>query len=428
MRKKYTFVILFVTLLQLPLYAFGNGIELGMGARAMAFGNNHTAVAKDLSAVYWNPAALALLPVREFHISFDGMRTFGTPDITGHANSGITLLPNTDSNNHRDRLRMSGIGAMAAIPTTQGGLTLALSFDRPYIFDDFTAYAYNYNKNNEAGTFELDSWTHGDLNRLSGAFGVQIAPKIAAGLTAAIIFGTERQSNIQKDLDYYDVEIQNKYLGSALSFGVIGYPFDILSVGAKFNIVSYLGFEEAWFVKGEPNDTHRTRYSMGNGRAYNAPSGNFGLGLSLPWLIAALDFRVTLPYTFIFPEHIPNDAQASHFKFGTGLGLEAPIPGAPVVLRAGYSIDSNDLYPMINKYDDEGQIDWMNQNNIMGRGFKADPNRHTIAGGIGVFTSGIGFELSYAYQLWGIKGNFSEYSFKQNYSSHRVMTSLIYRY
>ncbi|MDR3013726.1 MAG: hypothetical protein LBU70_11075 [Chitinispirillales bacterium] len=437
MKKKYVFAILSVMFSQLPVYAVGSGIELGSGARAMAFANNHTAVAKDLSAVYWNPAALAFLPVREVQMSFDGMRMYGTSDIWG---PGITIPHGAKMSDHRDRLRLSGIGVMSAIPTLQGGLTLAALFDRPYIFDDFTVYTYNYDKNDEIGTFELDGRMYGDLNRLSGAFGVQVAPKIAAGLTLSVVFGTDRQSAIQKDMgrtfiddedyidhfDYYDVEFENRYLGYALTVGVIGHPLDILRIGLKVDIHSNVGYRETWFYKLDPAD-NRIRSDRGKGRAHSAPSGSLGLGLILPWLTAALDARVTLPYTFILPESIPDDAQAGRFKFGVGIGLEAPIPGAPIVLRAGYSYDDYDLYPMIHKHEGD-RIDWMDEENFMGRGFWPETNRHTIAGGIGYFTSGIGFELSYAYQLWGISGSFTASDFRQDYSSHRVMASIIYRY
>jgi len=433
--------------------AQGSGMELGVGARAMAFANNHTAAANDLSAVYWNPAALAFLQVREVQVSFDAMRIGAASVLSG---SGVSIPPKAKLSDNRDRIRLSGIGAMTAIPTVQGGLTLAASFDRPYIFDDFTVYTY------KAGdeTMKLSGGGDGDLNKWNFAFGIQVAPKISVGLTMSIVSGSEESytfikktsdfPNYDKDTDdvyidylylndYYDVEFQKKYLGYALTIGALYCPIDMLKLGVKINIADNVDLVEMQYYKTFPDSKRESASSSDKGRLYRAPSGTFGAELTLPWLIAALDFRVTLPYTFILSSvdvnNMPDGLQAKDLKFGVGLGLEAPLPDLPIVLRAGYSFDECDLFPRIVKYKgyDEDGIDW---DAILGEETAWSPagNRHTIAAGAGIFTSGIGLELSYAYQTWGISSvsainkGVSPLKFKENYSSHRVMTAIIFRY
>ncbi|MDR2591992.1 MAG: hypothetical protein LBC59_04205 [Chitinispirillales bacterium] len=426
--------------------AQGSGIELGAGARAMAFANNHTAAANDLSAVYWNPAALGFLQVREAQVSFDAMRIGGTSELSG---VGVSIPRGAKLSDNRDRIRLSGIGAMTAIPTVQGGLTLAASFDRPYVFDDFTVYTYKVGDE----TMKLDGGGDGDLNRWSGAFGIQVAPKISIGLTMSIVSGSEEAYNYQKSVsdfpeniydgypyltDYYDVEFQRKYLGYAISLGALCFPLDNLKVGLKVNFVDNVDFVETQHYKLFP-DSSREKASPGKGHLYSAPSGALGAELTLPWLTAALDFRVTLPYTFILPsvdvKSMPDGLQARDLKVGAGLGLEAPVPNLPIVLRAGYSFDQYDLFPRIAKYegDREDGIDW---DVILGErtAWRAAGDRHTVAAGIGVFTSGFGLELSYAYQVWGVasetkteEGKVS-FRFNEDYSSHRVMTAIIFRY
>jgi hypothetical protein len=447
MRKIYAFAAL-LPLLFLPqsARAVGSGAELGTGARAMSFAGNHTAVANDLSAVYWNPAALAFLPVREFQVSFDGMRIYGTSYISG--NDLLSIPPGSKMGDSRDRMRLSGIGAMTAIPTVQGGLTMAASFDRPYIFDDFTVYTYQlYDE-----IARIDSRLYGDLNRWSGALGVQVAPKIAAGLTLSLITGTEKQPTYSEALYYgfddgnwnwildhdnvVDVVQQYKYLGYALTLGALCYPLDILSVGVKIDAFADIRYVATQYGR----ESVRSEVPVDEGRAYSAPSGALGVGLALPWLTAALDIRVTMPYTFNLPsedtENMP-DVQAKYFKFGAGLGLEAPLASAPAVLRAGYSFDHYDLFNIVNssKY---GNIEWDDDiggwRSVLwdeGRGFWPDRNRHTLSAGVGLFTSGIGLELSYAYQTWGLRGvlwGWDDVVYKQRYSSHRVMAAVIYRY
>ncbi|MDR2693295.1 MAG: hypothetical protein LBB74_03660 [Chitinispirillales bacterium] len=442
-------IVLFVSLL---LYltssagAQGSGMELGSGARAMAFAGNHTAAANDLSAVYWNPAALAFLQVREAQASFDAMRISGTSGLSG---AGLLIPNGAKLSDNRDRVRLSGIGAMTAIPTVQGGLTLAASFDRPYIFDDFTVYTYKKG----AETMNLDGGGDGDLNRWSAAFGIQVAQKISVGLTLSIVSGTEEAYNFQKRIsdfpediyekypyltDYYDVEFQRKYLGYALAVGALCYPVDNLKVGVKVNVVDNVGFVETQYYKLFPDSKREKSPSSSKGRLYSAPSGAIGAELTLPWLTAAFDLRATLPYTFILPsvdvKSMPDGLQTRNIKAGVGFGVEAPVPNLPIVLRAGYSFDEYDLFPRIAKYEGyrEDGIDW---DYVIGKGttWRVAQNRHTIAAGAGVFTSGIGLELSYDYRTWGVASKtvtegISSLKFSENYSSHRVMTAIIFRY
>ena len=430
--------------------AQGSGIELGVGARAMAFANNHTAAANDLSAVYWNPATLAFLQVREVQVSFDAMRIGATSELSGRR---ISIPSDAKLSDNRDRIRLSGIGAMTAIPTVQGGLTLAASFDRPYIFDDFTVYTY------KAGdeTMKFAGGGDGDLNKWNFAFGIQVAPKISVGLTMSIVSGSEESytfikksgdfPNVDKDTDdvyidypylndYYDVEFQKKYLGYALTIGALYCPLDILKLGVKINVIDNVDVVELQYYKLFPDSKREAASSSDKGQLYRAPFGALGAELTLPWFIAALDFRVTLPYTFVLSSvdvnNMPDGLQAKDLKLGVGLGLEAPLPDIPVVLRAGYSFDECDLFPRIVKYKgyDEDGIDWVT---ILGEKttWRAAQNRHTIATGVGIFTSGVGLELSYAYQTWGVASNtkgISSLKFKENYSSHRVMTAIIFRY
>jgi len=425
-KKYYSAVVLMLFLWSYSGAEIGAGLDVGAGARGLSFAGNLTAVANDLSAVYWNPAALALLPVREFQVSFDGLRIYGTSGVTGQS---VKIPSGAKMSDYRERIRLSGAGAMTAIPTVQGGLTLAFSFDRPFIFDDFTVYTY---ENSQHAIISSEGRRYGDLNRWSGAFGVQVSDKLSAGLTVSLVTGSEKAPILQEIrgkaageiIDYYDVEFSNKYLGYTLTGGLLYYPVDILKIGMRINAAMDIDVRET--QSGEWIDNYGYSYNMSStakGRAYSAPSGAWGAGLVLPWLTAAIDFRVTMPYTFILPsENIPENVQARYFKCGAGVGLEVPLTVAPVVLRGGYSLDEYDLFPLIHKFEDE-QIDW-----DFGSEFSADGLKHTLTAGAGVFTSGIGFELSYGYQTWGIIHRNESRQLKQRYSNHRVMTALIFRY
>jgi len=399
----------------------GTGRDIGVGARAFAFAGNHVAAVNDLSATYWNPAALAFLPVREFQASFDIARTVGVTEASG---GGISELPGAKMEDYRDRLRLRGIGAMTAIPTVQGGLTLAATYDSPFAFDDFSVFGYT-GSDGVANT-ENDV-RYGDLNRWSMAFGVQVAPKVSVGLAVSIVTGEDRTIYDHKEDNetLISAEHISNYLGYSLTGGVLYLPADYLKLGFSINMMMSMSVKDTW-TKGWYADGYEPNtYVYNNIKADRAPYGAFGAALTLPWMIAALDVRFVMPYTFILPGETIDDAQPRNFKMGAGIGLEVPLPvAAPIVLRAGYSIDDRDFYPVVfpsydYAYED---IDWTAFENSSPLG-----SMHTLSFGAAVFTSGAGFELSYGYQTWGLKTRGS-YTLEQTYSSHRVTGAIIFRY
>jgi len=422
----------------------GFGMDMGVGTRALSMAGNHVAVAKDLSAVYWNPAALAYLPVREFQVTFDGMRTLGTCEITG---SPVTIPSGAKNDDYRDRLRFSGAGAMTAIPTIQGGLTIAAAYESPKTFDDFSVYTYMI----DDMLAEENLVKYGDLRRLSVAFGIQVAPNASAGLSLSVLTGGAQTTHDQKrnGAPYNDMDVDHSYLGYSLTAGALYMPLEYLKLGMRFNTVMSLGVKETWMLKYEsgqpmhqPNGRPE-RLGPFTGKGYIAPQGALGAGLTLPWMTTALDIRFTMPYTFVLPgENIAEDLQARYFKMGGGLGFEAPIPSTPVVLRAGYSFDECDLFMLVHRMGDKDvgwdDIDWEE-----GRGFDIVRNKHTLAFGAGLFTAGTGIELSYGWQTWGISHRqnlwrdddpeaapvrIGHRTLKQIYSNHRLMAAVIVRY
>ena len=65
------FLLLFLDLLIFPQYKpWYNQYDFAYGTKAMAMGNAFTAVADDLTAVFWNPAGLASMRSPEFYFAY----------------------------------------------------------------------------------------------------------------------------------------------------------------------------------------------------------------------------------------------------------------------------------------------------------------------------------------------------------------------
>jgi long-subunit fatty acid transport protein len=108
---------------------------LGVGARALGMGNAFTGVASDFSAIYWNPAGLAQLPLSEFSAGLsylsntDNSLFFGTKEA--YTNSAMSL---------------NSLGLVHKVPTARGNLALAFGFQRGANFTtgmSFTGYNPN---------------------------------------------------------------------------------------------------------------------------------------------------------------------------------------------------------------------------------------------------------------------------------------------
>ncbi|HEX2957582.1 MAG TPA: hypothetical protein VHO70_12165, partial [Chitinispirillaceae bacterium] len=111
---------------------------------------------------------------------------------------------------------------------------------------------------------------------------------------------------------------------------------------------------------------------------------------------------------------------------GGGLGMEFPVPKMPVLVRAGYSIDEIDLHRFVFKYG-KNKIAWGDD------GFNIDKNRHQISTGVVFFSSSMSLDISYGYSMWEISKNFKygynyDGNIKQDYSLHKIMTSLAIRF
>jgi hypothetical protein len=94
-------------------------LGLGVSARQLGMGNATVGGVNDYSALFWNPAGLAL--ERDFEFSFGLSRL-------GYSNDVSYLDTKTTSDNNS--LNLNNLGIVYPIPTTRGSMTFALGFNR----------------------------------------------------------------------------------------------------------------------------------------------------------------------------------------------------------------------------------------------------------------------------------------------------------
>jgi len=104
--------------------------ETGFGARALAMGGAYTAIANDFSAIYWNPAGLAAIPV-------------GGIFAEGFANTlknKITYLGTSKDITDQNK-RLGAIGLVTAIPTVRGSFVIGVGINKLASYDDYLEFS-----------------------------------------------------------------------------------------------------------------------------------------------------------------------------------------------------------------------------------------------------------------------------------------------
>jgi long-subunit fatty acid transport protein len=126
-RKIYWLVIVMMIGLQIQLvnaqYAEDalrySQLGLGLSARDLGMGNATVGGVNDYSALFWNPAGLALERDNEFSIGLSSL---------GYSND-VSYL-GTKSTSDKNVLNLNNLGLVYSIPTVRGSLTFAFGFNR----------------------------------------------------------------------------------------------------------------------------------------------------------------------------------------------------------------------------------------------------------------------------------------------------------
>lgn len=390
---------------------------VGMGCRAFAMANNYVALSDDAAAMFFNPAGLAFTPIREFSFAFSGiMRT---------SNASFEGIGTTETAKDKERLRLGSVSLLRAFPTSQGGFAVALGYQTPYILDDLVAYGGSYDSAGSIISVENTYYTYGQLNLWTGAFGFQLAPNLGVGASLSFVSGRGSMSldfirltdGIIRDPDNddYQIDIRQRYYGLDVRAGLMYKIEGKMAAGLRVEAPQVIGFNETDEVRtGGATDYSVFGSYRSEGRLEGSYGGALGFAYFFPFMKATAELRASSPH--------PDAAEGSdlsYWRMGAGAGVHAPLPLKNLALRAGYSWNEYDAYPYYVNYRSETDV----QANAP---FDVDAGQHMISGGLAYLSSsGISFELSYAYRFWAIEtfGMLSEF-----HSMHRAIASVSVRY
>ncbi|MGB2869077.1 MAG: hypothetical protein WBD36_11545 [Bacteroidota bacterium] len=222
--------------------------NLNVGARSSGMANTTVGFADDYSALFSNPAGLALLRSHEFTVGFGRV---------GYGNDVSYLGVTTSSSNNTTSL--NNLGLIYAVPTVRGSLTLGAAFGR---IADYTSSA-SFNGFNAANSIVPSMAPATDLYSMSSSDADNFL-----------------RDNIPYQLYLADLDTSGRYLlplvtdsvqqsgsiqeGGGMNAWSIGGGIDIaknLSVGISLNFLNGTYSYDRQFVESDPGNIYRSSSS-----------------------------------------------------------------------------------------------------------------------------------------------------------------------
>ncbi|MBN2104336.1 outer membrane protein transport protein [bacterium] len=370
--------------------------EEGIGVKATALGNAFTAVADDYSAIYWNPAGLALLSRSEitgdlYHLNLNNEASF----------SGTTQI------DRQIYTKLRTLGLAYKFPTTRGSFVFGLGYHRFKNYDSFLHFS-GFNSQNSGLAFELeDDWgnaqtyyfdrnvlqsedisENGNLSAFALGAGLAMSPSFNLGATIQFITGKYQylfdfyQDDIYDEYfnypaDFYAYElhqdISTEFSGVGLKLGGLFHVNDEFRLGASVDLPTDLRIHETWSESDALifDDDYISEMDLGtNDWEYiiHYPlqiSGGAALTFKQLLLAVSCNYRDWTQVKFEKPGGYDMDADYSdllsqnplfseQFRpvLAWGVGAELRVPGSSVKLRGGYRVVPSPLYdadPSLNK-------------------------------------------------------------------------------
>lgn len=321
--------------------------DIGVGTRAMAMGNAAVALPPDPSALFWNPAAMALARQRQLQLSFGG---FG-PWMRATFRPGQTEF---ETEEKVQRIRLGNVALLRPIETSRGGLAFGLGFQNPYVFDALLEYGGSYGSSEGSVTVNNSYRVLGHLDFWTGGFGVMIADKVSLGLavsavtggeTAALTFRKHTGGRIVDTLNHaYDDLVERDYVGYDIRVGLVYRSRGGSTLGLRIVLPSTIAFEECG-SEVLPAEGSRWDYAL-RGWLKSYYTGAVGIAHDFPFGAVSAEINARAPH----PDAYGTMAQR-HWAIGGKAGVEIPLLVESLKIRGGYGWHNHAPNPYLVVYD-----------------------------------------------------------------------------
>jgi hypothetical protein len=417
--KKVLFTLQFVILAGLTNAEIPNVNQSGVGTRAFGLGNNYVALSNDYSAVYWNPAGLAFLPVREIHIGFENGQMNKETEFSG-----------LQTTRKRNDFNVSSLGLVHSIPTSRGGFSFALGYSRPTSLNDMLYLSgTDVYKGDVSRTIDdtivylqkgdtiyydfLKRSANGHFSLWSVAAGWQVAENFGFGITASYIGGDQHveSSDRSRTNKYaigdggnygYDVD----YRGIDLRIGGIYHLNKIVTMGARINLYQNINY----YLTSE-------YFKHATGSLNSSMSGALGIGLTLPGAIFTGDFNFSAPNSNV------DEGNLSYWRLGGGVGAELPVKAISSILRIGYHWDELEPYPFVDYLDNTYQ-----KNDFI---LENKSSKQLFTGGMSLLLNEkMTIDVAYGYSIYSFTTQWYDWqnTLQESYKNHRGAVTISVRY
>ena len=335
--------------------------NLNVGARSSGMGNTSIGLADDYSALFTNPAGLALLRSFEFSVGLSNSN-FGN-DVSFY---GVTTKTDNRVTN------LSNLGLVYPVPTKQGSLSFAFGFARVANYSTSASFGgFNpFSSLVESLTpdVNLSSMSFEDRDnflRDNMPFQIFLADTARGRLYPNVIDSVQQDGSIREGGG-----INNWSLGGAIEIAKnlsLGVGFNLLSGSYTYDRVYTESDSRNVYHYGPPFDFNRFRYES----TINSDISGYNMLIGLMYRKQGkykIGFTVRTPTSYEISEDFSDVGTA---WYDNGDRYEMKKPGStkynvrtPVVLSGGASFQVTDWMMLAGdaEYTDWTQMDFTNDN------------------------------------------------------------------
>lgn len=344
---------------------FRNGLQFGVGARAISMGGAYSAVGDDYTASFWNPAALA--QIRRFEI---------TGGLSHLSRDNSVSFSELSTNDELSFTKLNEIGFAYPVPTYRGSLVFSFGYNRIKTFGSNFALSNVFNSLPDDSVSQ--SWKEredGALNNWTIAGAVDLSPNMSAGIGINFWSGDndykftlkeEDTENIWQENDWrFDDIILSEFSGFNVTLGALYRLNSNLNLSATIATPTTLTVKEQWETRDKVTfdideniddenfkENGVTEYKIRSPFTFTAGASMNLIGLLMvsgqieynDW--KQLSYRTDPPIDGVTQDEA-NDEIAELYQATQRirLGAELTLPGTATQVRAGYFLDPS---PFIN--------------------------------------------------------------------------------